>query len=262
MGMSSQKTADQLNSSTRKPPPTGPKATPRPPTPVQMPMALDRSLRGKTAVRDREGGGEDEGGAQALDAAEEDEGFGVLGEGGADRPGAEDDHADGEPALAAELVADGAAGEEGTGEDEDVAVGDPLESGGGGLEVAGDGGEGGVHDGAVDEDHEDADGHDGEDELFVDASCAPWAGDGGHGWGPSVGVFARWRGAQREGRGWGGVVGVGGEPVGGGRWLRVRGGGCWGWGREGTSRQGGREPVERNRDDGGGSGDGGGRRGV
>ena len=68
----------------------------------------------------------------------------------------------------AKAVADAAGDEEGAGEDQGVEVYDPLQHGVRGGEVAGDGGEGGVDDGAVEEDEKGGEGHYGEDESLFD----------------------------------------------------------------------------------------------
>ena len=113
---------------------TGPRATARPPTLAHMAIALARSFGSvNTLVRiDRVAGmisappmPMTARAAMSIDAEST-----CMAN---DRAGAEDDEAGAEGAAAAEAVAEGAGGQQQPGEDEDVAVDDPLQVAAAGL---------------------------------------------------------------------------------------------------------------------------------
>ena len=103
---------------------------------------------------DRERGGGDESGPEALQRAEADQLARARREPVQERRRREDDEADEEEPLAAEKVAGATAEQEEAAEHERVRIDDPLEVGLAQAEVLLDGREGDVHDRRVEDDHE------------------------------------------------------------------------------------------------------------
>ncbi len=117
--------------------------------------------------QERERGGREERGEDALEAARDEERLARDGE-PADRAGRrEADHAEEEGALAAPVVGDAAAEQEERAEGERVDGDDPRAVGVGHAEVALGGGQGDVHDGAVEHDHQLGEGDDGEEDPLA-----------------------------------------------------------------------------------------------
>ena len=110
--------------------------------------------------QDRQGRRHDEGGADAHDRPEGDELAGRSGEGRRRGGDAEDEQPDGERALAAEAVAEGAGREQQAGEDEGVGVDDPLQGAVAGLELPHQRGQGHVEDRVAHHDDDEAEAED------------------------------------------------------------------------------------------------------
>jgi hypothetical protein len=128
---------------------------------------------------DRERGGRDQRGAEALQRPRPDQHALAAGEPIEERGAGEDDEADQEKALAAQQVAKAAAEEQEAAEDEGVGVDDPLQTAVGEVEVRLDRRQGDVHDRRVEDDHELRQADEDEDDPRV-------GGGASHGCTPSL----------------------------------------------------------------------------
>ena len=141
----------------RKPPSTGPRAPLAPAMAAHTPMARPRSLGSwKMLVSSDRVAGMINAAPMPIEARVKISSVAPLARPDRIEPDAEDDQADHQRALAAEAVADAAHGEQQAGEDERVAVDDPLQLAGGGVEVAQQVGDGDVEDRVVERDHQQA----------------------------------------------------------------------------------------------------------
>ena len=157
------KTEPHQKCSSSQPPVTGPMATPRPETPAQMPMALARSAGSvKTLVRMDRVAGMISAPPMPMNARAPMSAPAEPLKAATTEPTPKIGQAGGQGAAAAELVAEGAGGEQEAGEDQDVGVDDPLLLAGGGVQVLDERGQGDVQDGGVEADDEQADAEHGE----------------------------------------------------------------------------------------------------
>ncbi len=118
-------------------------------------------LGGERGPQQAERGRHQQRAEQALEHTEDDDERDAVGQADGAGRGGEADHADEEGLPVAEAVTELARGDQGDREGEEVRVGDPLDVGERGAQVAGDGRVGDGHDGAVQGHHHDAHG-DGE----------------------------------------------------------------------------------------------------
>ena len=117
----------QAKCSIRKPPEIGPMAMPMPATAAQMAIAFGRSCAGKMLVRIESVVGMIPAAPRPISAREAISWSRSVDRAASDRSGPEDDEAGHERAPAAEAVAEAAGGEQQPGEDQQVAVHDPLQ---------------------------------------------------------------------------------------------------------------------------------------
>ncbi len=154
-GAMTTKTLPHQKCSSRKPPVTGPNATPSPVIAPHTPMAFARSVALGVQVRDdREGGGEDERGSDPHAGADDQQR--TRGRRPARRPRSppEDGEARDQGALAPVAVTEAAGGEHERGKGQVVGIDDPLEVARRRAELAHERGQGDVHDRRVDVDDE------------------------------------------------------------------------------------------------------------
>ena len=155
-GTSAQKTLPQAKCSSSSPPATGPAATPMPTTAPQTPSAAARSRRsGKVLLMIESVVGKISAAKAPITNAGGDQRAGV-GDDGADRAGrGEADQPDDQRRPPAEAVGEAAGGQHQPGEGEVVAVDDPLQLAGAGVELVGMRRQGHVDDRGVEVDRED-----------------------------------------------------------------------------------------------------------
>ena len=129
IGTLSQKIQCHETPSAMAPPTSGPMAMARPAMPPHAPRATARRSGGTARGQDRQAERRDEGAADALDRAGDDEDVARGREGRGGRAGGEDRQADDEHPAATEPVAERGAGEQQDGERQRVGVDHPLELG-------------------------------------------------------------------------------------------------------------------------------------
>ena len=115
-------------------------------------------VRREDVREDRQRRGHDRGRTETHQGTRSDQGVRAVGEGGERRSGAEDDKTGHERPAAAEAVSEAAGGEQEPGEDEQVAVHDPLQLARAGAQVIADRRQADVEDGVADRDDEQAEG--------------------------------------------------------------------------------------------------------
>ena len=183
IGTLTQKMNCQLRPSTIAPPTSGPSAMARPAIAPHAPSARPRRFRHGVG-EDREGQGEDDRGAEALEGPGEDEGVAGRGERRERRRSGEQGDADGEHPLAPEPVAERGAGQQEDREGQRVGVDGPLELGQRGAQGVLDHRQRRDHDEVVERGHEqrdraDREGRDGQPAgggLLLGHGIAPFRG--------------------------------------------------------------------------------------
>ena len=162
IGTLSQKIQCQFTPSAMAPPTSGPMRDREAGDAAPRAEGDRATLRRHRAREDRQAQRRDEGAADALDRAGDDQDVARRRERRGGRPGGEDEQADDEHAAAAEAVAERGAGEQQDRERQGVGVDHPLERRERRAEVDLDHGEGGRHDEVVEGHHEQGDRRDGE----------------------------------------------------------------------------------------------------
>ena len=132
---------------------------PRAPTAVQIPMAFARSLRGNVLVMIESVAGRTRAAPTPCRPAERDQLSCRSSDCGSDRTRPKDDEAYRHPPFSPEAITQASAEEQQTGEDQYIAVDDPLDRRCGSPEVNGYRRKGGIDHAVVDEDNERADRH-------------------------------------------------------------------------------------------------------
>jgi hypothetical protein len=144
------------------PPSTGPRPEARPETPPPDAHRRAAFVGGEDGRDDAQRRRHHRRPADALDDAEGDQQIDARGEAAGQRPEREEHHAADEEPAAPPEVAEAAESDQQDGEGEDVGVHHPLDVAERGAVVRLDARDGDVHDGAVEQDHEEAEAENGQ----------------------------------------------------------------------------------------------------